>query len=32
MNILEKRDFDDRFPNHPLSVVRKFVYYIIGKK
>ena len=31
MNISEKREYDSRFPNHPLSVVRNFVDYIIGE-
>ena len=29
MNLSESRQFDSRFPEHPLSQLRKLIYYII---
>lgn len=29
MNISEKREFDEMFPTHPLSVLRKYVVWLI---
>ena len=30
MNLSERREYDELFPNHPLSETRRFVTEVIG--